>query len=118
MEISLKAHGSSLDSATAETIRRRLESAIDRVRPYVRRVSAHLEDENGEKGGVDKRCVVVVDVQGRGRVVVRERRQSFLAAATKAAHRIALVVRSRLRRRNGLRQQRPVEAAYEVMLPG
>ena len=82
------------------------------------RIQQHLEDENGDKGGLDKLCTVIVDVPGSGRVVVRERRESFLAAATRAAHRIALAVRSRLHRRRGIRRGRPMEAYLEVVLPG
>ena len=118
MEITLRAHRAFLDPETAEIIKRRLGSAIGLIQPFVRRVTAQLEDENGDKGGLDKLCTVIVDVQGSGRVVVRERKESFLAAATTAAHRIAVAVRSRLHRRRGIRRGRPMEAYLEVVLPG
>ncbi len=48
----------------------RLQFVLRRVRWLVPRATVRLSDLNGPRGGVDKRCVVELDTDGKGTVVI------------------------------------------------
>ncbi len=59
--------------AVEEHLARRLRFAIGRFADRVTAVRAWLEDVNGPRGGVDKRCAIEVDGKlGRRRAEVRD----------------------------------------------
>lgn len=49
----------------------RLQFVLRRVRWLVPRASVRLSDLNGPRGGIDKRCVVELDTDGKGKVVIQ-----------------------------------------------
>ena len=58
MQIRLRASRLELSSDDTAHIHRRIEFALRRFAPRLRRVEVRLVDENGERGGIDKRCAV------------------------------------------------------------
>ena len=72
MQIDLKGHGVTFTEALAEHAHRRLAFALSRFEPRLARVRLHLEDVNGPKGGVDKRCRVVMHLNQGGELVVED----------------------------------------------
>lgn len=58
--------------AVAERARRRVQFALDRFRSRVRAVRVRLTDINGPRGGVDKQCVVAVQLQHPSRLMLIE----------------------------------------------
>ena len=104
MEMILRTHGVSVSGRVADSAIRRVTAAIDRLRRHIRMIRIQLEDQNGRKGGNDKVCVIVADLDDRTSVVVRERHASILAAITRASHRIAPAIHSRMARRTGARR--------------
>jgi putative sigma-54 modulation protein len=74
-------------------IRRRLNAALDRFRDHVHEVQVRLSDVNGPRGGVDKRCRMVVSAGRGGVVVVQGTAPNFYQAVDAAAERAARSIR-------------------------
>ena len=93
-------HGQGLTIGEAERgrVERRLGFALGRFGDHIRRVDVHLVDVNGPRGGVDKRCRIVVEVPGHGPVVVEEAGGNLVAVIDRAADRVGHAVRRKLDR--------------------
>jgi len=57
--------------ALAQRLKLECESALGRFAPRVTRVEMHLNDVNGERAGVDKRCQLEARVAGRAPLSVQ-----------------------------------------------
>lgn len=97
----------SRDPATAplrETVQQRLRSALRRLAWWVPHVRVRLEDDNGPRGGQDKRCQVQLSPRQGPPVVVTavaaDWRTAFERALARAHH--------GLRRRHARQQGRPL----------
>jgi ribosomal subunit interface protein len=84
---------SSLTDGLRGHIGRRLRSALERFRGHVDDVQVRLSDVNGPRGGVDKRCRLVLSVARGGVVVAEGRATNFYQAVDLAANRAARSVR-------------------------
>lgn len=89
MHIDLKGHGVTFTEALGEHARRRLAFALSRFEPRLARVRLHLEDVNGPKGGVDKRCRVVVHLAQGGEVLAEDVSSDAYEAIASAVDRVA-----------------------------
>jgi putative sigma-54 modulation protein len=58
------------EKATTEHIHRRVHFALGRFAGAIRGVQVCLMDENGPRGGEDKRCRVIVSLNGGERLVL------------------------------------------------
>lgn len=69
-------------------VTRHVNASVGRFARRVAEVKVRIADENGPKGGVDKRCVIVARLDGdaSGVVVVRRRHADFYGAIAAAAH--------------------------------
>jgi putative sigma-54 modulation protein len=74
-------------------VRRRLVSAVGRLREHVHDVQVRLSDVNGPRGGVDKRCRLVLTAARGGIVVVQGTAPNFYQAVNAAAARAGRAVR-------------------------
>ncbi|MFT3734841.1 MAG: HPF/RaiA family ribosome-associated protein [Rhodocyclaceae bacterium] len=72
MQITIHAHNLALDDSIRPRVERRALSALSRLETHIRRLAVHIEDINGPRGGVDKRCVVQVQLMGTAPVVIQE----------------------------------------------
>ncbi|NMM27915.1 MAG: HPF/RaiA family ribosome-associated protein [Glaciimonas sp.] len=77
---------------------RRLDFALNRVWHNIRAVTVHITDENGPKGGVDKRCLIKLSVPGLPDIVVTETGHTISATIDRAIHRAAYTVQRLLSR--------------------
>ena len=76
MKILLRVRGSSADSQLAEQVRNRANLALGSLSTHITSVLVRLEDVNGPKGGIDKRCSI--ELSGTfGQRVANIRDQSF-----------------------------------------
>ena len=82
--------------------------ALTRFAPLIHGVTAIISDENGSRGGVDKRCRLVVRLYART-VVVNEQASAVVAAVTQAAERAARSV-ARVHHRAVDARQAPVSS--------
>lgn len=77
----------------------RLAAALGQHSANIRAVRVHLEDINGPRGGLDKRCQVRVQLKPTGDVIVEELSADAFAATSLAADRVKVAVTRALERR-------------------
>jgi len=80
-------------------IDRRTSFAFARMRHKIEEVNITLSDINGQKGGVDKQCQVVVKPLGLRRIVVAERSDKALKAIDRCLGRASQSLSRKLKRR-------------------
>ncbi len=108
MHIDLTVKGVAKTPALDRLLHHKLPYAFDQFGRWVRDVALAVEDLNGPKGGVDKRCRLTVSVPRSAAVVIDERGADLLAVVTNAIDRAAQSL-ARLRdRRHSRRRQAPV----------
>lgn len=73
-------------------IQARLNNALDRFARQVRDVEIHIKDENGPKGGRDKRCSIHAHIDGAGPIIVEHHDSEFYAAIDQASHKLKRAV--------------------------
>ena len=94
----IRSMGSALDADQKEYLQRKLARMLAKFGPAVERTSVRLEDVNGPRGGIDKRCQVKVVLKGLQSVYVDERHRSVQAAMDRALTRADRAVRQALQR--------------------
>jgi putative sigma-54 modulation protein len=93
-----------LSPAVRNRIERRLHFALARFDGTIRNVEISLSDENGPRGGVDKRCRVLMTLTRGNRLVVEgrgERLQDLLDRTLERAGRAAARALERRNDRSG-----------------
>ena len=98
MHIDMQAQGFRLTGALREHAERRLRFALGPAGGRVRRVAVRVADENGPRGGVDKRCTLRVSLPGHAPVVVEQLDPDLYVAIDRAADRLGRSVARRLAR--------------------
>ena len=105
MEISIVASGLRLSSTEMETvrghIRQRVEETFSRIRRRITRVSVHITDLNGPRGGYDKHCVLKVSLGGATAALAQGRDRNLFALVNRVSVCAAQVTLKRLKRRPG-----------------
>jgi putative sigma-54 modulation protein len=105
MQISIQAHGFSITDALEKHVQDRLRFAFSRVSGRVRRVLVTLSDINGPRGGVDKRCLLEVRLDGLSSVVIQDTQTDLYTAIDRATGRAARNVIRRLAVKTSRRRQ-------------
>jgi ribosome-associated translation inhibitor RaiA len=77
-----------VSASDRERIENRIRVALTRFTPLIRGLTATISDENGLRGGIDKKCRLVVRLHA-GTVVVNEQADAVMEAVTLAAERAA-----------------------------
>jgi len=95
----IRSMGSAFDADHKEYLHRKLARMLAKFGSAVERTSVRLEDVNGPRGGIDKRCQVKVVLRGLPSVYVDERHRSVQAAMDHALARADHTVRQALQRR-------------------
>ena len=72
MVVEIRSNLSRIGTALRAQILERVEGAVGRSSETVLRVHVGLSDENGPRGGVDKRCRIVAKVAGMDRLVLQD----------------------------------------------
>jgi putative sigma-54 modulation protein len=80
-----------------ERVERRLRFALDAFGDHVQAAHVQLEDVNGPRGGVDKRCQISVAVDGAGIVMARASAATVISAVSRASRRLKYRVSETLR---------------------
>ena len=108
MHIHIQARGFGLTPGLREYTERRLWFAFGPGHPRVGRIAVCLSDDNGPRGGEDKRCHVRVSVRGASGIVIEETERDLYTAIARAVDRAARTVARRLER---LRDERRLPLA-------
>jgi CBS domain-containing protein/ribosome-associated translation inhibitor RaiA len=88
-----------LDAADEAYVRRKLGRKLGKFALSIERVSVRVEDVNGPRGGVDKRCRIKIVLAGLPSVLVEERGSSLQGAMDGALAKAERVVRKALQKR-------------------
>ena len=109
MRIDIHASGFDLTEGLREHTRRRLEFALDHVRPDAGKVSVHLSDINGPRGGNDKRCRIHIPLPRSRDVVIEDTEADLYVAIDRAVERASQTLDRRLskRRTRAFSHERP-----------
>lgn len=110
MQIAIKTRGFALTEALKNHAHTRLCFTLSHATDRIRRVGIRLSDINGPRGGVDKRCLVEVRLDGLPTVVIEDTQSDMYTAIDRAVGRAARTVMRRLehgmsKRRQALRRQ-------------
>jgi ribosome hibernation promoting factor len=98
MRMEIRGRNLWLTPALLDHVERRVRDALGRYRARVRRVTVRLFDANGDRGGIDKQCRIVVQTVPGNAIVVEDIDTDLYAAVTRAASRAAEGLRRRLER--------------------
>jgi ribosome-associated translation inhibitor RaiA len=100
MDITLHTSNISLDANSRALVEEAFERAVSAHESQVKHVHVTLLDVNAQKGGVDKRCRVIVDlVRNPNPVVVEETATETMAAVRIAAERVDEALKRTIERR-------------------
>ena len=105
MQIAIQAHGFQLTETLEQHVRDRLRFTFSRVSGRVRRVLVTLSDINGPRGGIDKRCLMEVRLDGLSSIVIQDVQANLYLAIDRAAGRAARSVMRRLALKISKRRQ-------------
>jgi len=99
MRLRIQGRGFCLTDGLRAHVERRLAFALGRRRGQVRSVTVLLDDVNGPRGGVDKRCRIVVQLSASGDVRLEQLDPSLYTSIDRAADRARRAVARKLGRR-------------------
>lgn len=86
--IDLRSSNLTISVALREHVARRLDFALRRFSHRIERVVVRITDENGPKGGPDKRCRIGAHLDGAEAVLVEATDSDAYVAASQAAIRL------------------------------
>ena len=112
MKIQIKYHHMPTAKGLTEYVQYRLSHSLDRFAGRIRRIVMHLYDMNGPRGGVDKKCLAVVALNGGGNVAIELRDADSFSAVDQVSDRLKELLHRKLGRR---RWKRPLKA---ILLTG
>lgn len=96
MRVFIQTHGLILSREDREHIRQRLHQALTRFGRQAMAATLHLSDTNGPRGGEDKDCHLVVELEDTT-TVVRDRGGAVRALVDRAVHRAVHAVNRQLK---------------------
>ena len=104
MKVRIQQGKASMPPGTEEAILERVHFALARLSHRIQTLQIRLDDLNGPRGGVDKRCAMEAVLAHRGRLVVEVSDEDVLAAVSRAARRLARCVADEFERTRDLRR--------------
>lgn len=99
----IRAVGLELDAEDRDYLRRKLGRKLGKFALVIERASVRLEDVNGPRGGMDKRCRIKVVLSGMPSVVVEVQHRELQAAMDGALGRAERAVRRAVEARRAAR---------------
>lgn len=91
-----------------KTVGDRVRFLLDRFQLRIRRIEVRLVDENGPKGGVDRRCVAFARLDDGTHVIAEAKANLLPIAIDRALRRVARRIVNLQRRRQSMRRMRQV----------
>ena len=112
MQTNIQARGFSLTDALETHVHNRIGFTFLHASNRVHRVHVRLSDLNGPRGGVDKRCLVEVRLEGLPVVIVEDVQSDMYTAIDRAVGRAARTVKRRLAQQSNRRHQAAAQHAH------
>lgn len=103
MQMQLRVVGVEVSSSFRSEVLARVERQLQRFMHEIESVVIRIEDLNGPKGGVDKRCRVTLRGKGFTSLTLEDRSQSARAALDLALDRLVYTLRRTIDRQRGQR---------------
>ena len=94
--IDVQARNFTLTDAIDKHTRDKLEPMIHNFGDRILKVTVHMSDDNGPKGGIDKHCHIHVDLKKLPTVVIEDSEENLYTAIDLATHRAERAVRKTL----------------------
>ncbi len=111
MKLEIRRKSVRIAASMREYVADHLTIALDRFAQQIGLVRVWLSDVNGPRGGVDKQCLIAVQLAGGKMIRVSHADTRFTAAINLAADRVAYAVgRALKRRRKRTARMRPWES--------
>lgn len=104
MKLSISGKNMKINDALKEHIEQRIYFALSRFSPRVARVSVTVEDVNGPRGGIDKRCRILVKLDRMEDVAIETTDAEIYDAVSAAADRVGRSVQRKLDRGRTVRR--------------
>ena len=98
MQIIIQSQDFSLSDQLREHIHRQVRFALSRFADRIQRVRVSVADVNGPRGGLDKRCLMHIDVLAKPGLVAEVTDSNMYAAISRSASRANRLVTSCLKR--------------------
>jgi ribosomal subunit interface protein len=98
MQWELRSHGVELEEGVREHVERRLQFALSRFGSKIGRIVVSLSDLNGPKGGIDKKCQIVVQMRGMSDIIADIVDTGWIVAIDRATNRISHSVSRQMER--------------------
>ena len=100
MRLEIRSQAIDIGQELRATIERRLRFVLGRFGTHIGSVQVHLADLNGPRGGMDKRCRIVVRLVRAGQVFVEDTDNDLGAVVDRATDRVGQSVSRELERRH------------------
>jgi len=94
--IDVQARNFSLTDAIDTHTRQKLEHMVHKFGDRILKITVHMSDDNGPKGGIDKHCHIHVDMKKLPTVVIEGSEENLYTAIDNACHRAERAVRKTL----------------------
>lgn len=98
MKTHIQTRGFVLTRAIQLYAHKRLKSAVGFAERHIHRIQIKLSDINGPRGGNDKRCKLILTLQGLPTVVIEDTETDLYAAIDRAVARAANALTKKIRR--------------------
>ncbi len=99
MQLQIHRQNIRLDQGQFEEIERRMMFALDQFDSWVVDATVYVEDINGNKGGIDKSCRVLVNLRSGKTIKVEDVDAELMAAVARAADRLSNAVGREIERK-------------------
>lgn len=98
MQINIQSQDFSLSGRLREHIQRQVRFALSRFADRIQRVRISIADINGPRGGMDKRCLIQIDMTAKPGLVAEVTDSNMYAAISRSASRANRLVSRCLKR--------------------
>ena len=112
MQIDVRGRGLTVPEELVGDVEQRLRAAVTRVYPPLRSMVVRIVDDNGPRGGEDKRVVVIATGGRAGSTVVSARGVTILGAVSAAADTLGRAVRNASDKSRGKKRPRDVRRSF------
>ncbi len=99
MEVEISSQNFHVDDETESHVERRMEFALKQFNSWITHVQVHLEDVNGPRRGIDKKCRILVNIKGGKTIKIEDLDADLISAINRAADRVGQVVGREIDRR-------------------
>ncbi len=98
MQLDIQSRGFSLTTSIFNYTTQRMQFALQRNDSYIMRARIRLEDINGPRGGVDKKCQIELRLAGQNNIVIEDTEADLYFAIDRACDRCMRTLARRLAR--------------------